>query len=97
MNRLVGFALAMSAASTSYAACLPDAAEIGDNGPGSLYICEMLEARYPQLEIEILDRRIVSSDTVAVYLEMGGQAEVLEYNLVGAQWQLAETSIAGSY
>lgn len=92
---LLAAALFAGAVPTGHAACLPDAAELGDAGPGSDLICDVLDARYPQAEIVILDRQILSPDAVIVQLEMAGRPEEIAYRLVGARWQLEEATIAG--
>lgn len=97
MLRTILFSLTLISTSVTYGACLPDTAEIGDIGPGSQLVCNMLEARYPQSNIAVLDRKIHSQNTVLVIVSVDGQSESLKYNLRGADWMLTEPSFADSY
>jgi hypothetical protein len=84
-------------ASSTYAACEPDALEIGDTGPASQRVCEMLEARFPRSNISIVDREIYSGNSVEVIASVDGQKESLTYQLVGADWALAEPTLASGF
>lgn len=95
MKTILVTALTMGVASVSHAACLPDASEIGDAGPGSELVCDMLEAKFPQLEIAIVDRKIHSGSDVTLELVIGNRPETIDFELVGARWQPVETTIAG--
>ena len=97
MLRIISLPLALTFSSVSYGACLPDAPEIGDVGPGSELVCDMLESRIPDSNIAILDRKINSPNTVSVIVMLDGQSKTLEYKLKGADWELIEPILAGSY
>ena len=84
----------LTTTSVSYGACLPDATEIGDIGPASQLVCDMLEVRSPNSDITILDRTIESHNAVSVAVDINGRTELLNYRLTGADWRLAEPALA---
>ena len=91
------FTLSLLVVSTSQAGCLPDAYEIGDIGPGSDRICNMLEAQLPHSDIVIVDRKILSKNDISVTLVVDGKIDSLKYKLSGADWKLARPNIAQRY
>lgn len=96
MLKTIMLPLTLTFTSVSFAACLPDFPEIGDIGPGSKLVCNMLESRFPHSSIAILDRRIRSHNSVSVIVTVNGQPESLKYQLTGADWKLTETALAGN-
>ncbi|MCP3852888.1 MAG: hypothetical protein GY694_22070 [Gammaproteobacteria bacterium] len=97
MLRIISISLALTFSSVSYGACISDSPEIGDIGPRSELVCDLLEPRVPNSKITILDRKIHSSNSVSVIVLLDGQSRTLEYKLKGADWELIETTLAGSY
>ena len=81
-------------ASATYGACESDSSEIGDTGPASQLVCKMLESRFPQAEVTIIDREIYSANKVSVIANVDSQEQFLTYQLVGADWRLVEPSLA---
>lgn len=97
MIKTILFTLTLAVIPGAHAACLQDSPEIGDIGPSSQLVCDLLEARFTQSDIAILDRKMHSRDTVAVIVAMNGQLQSLEYNLHGADWKLTEPHFVNSY
>ncbi len=88
MLRTILISLSLTVSSASYGACQLDSPEIGDIGPGSELVCNMLESRVPNSDIAILDRKIHSPNTVSVIVMMDGKPETLEYKLKRANLDL---------
>jgi len=89
--------LTLTFSSASFAACLADSPEIGDIGPGSQLVCSVLVSRFPDSDITILDRKIESHNVISVIIAVDDQSNSLEYKLKGADWELTEPVLAGSY
>jgi hypothetical protein len=89
--------LTLTASSLSYAACLPDSPEIGDSGPSSEMVCEMLETKHPGNQFEIIDRVIRAQDSVKVIVMVGDKPASMEYKLVGADWKLTQPNFLNPY
>ena len=96
MLRTFMLPLALSVSSISHGACWLDSPEIGDIGPGSQLVCNMLESRFPHSDIAILDRTIHSHNSVSVIVAVDGQPESLDYQLTGADWKLIAPTLAGN-
>jgi len=96
MLKTILLPLTLSFSSVTYGSCLLDSPEIGDIGPGSQLVCQLLESRFPQLDIAILDRKIHSYDTVSVIVEVNDQHETMEYKLKGADWKLTKSDFLTS-
>ena len=85
----------LTMSSASYSACQLDSPEIGDIGPGSELVCDMLETRSQNSSITILDRMPKSNRAVSILVDVDGQKQSLNYRLVGANWRLADQVTAG--
>lgn len=94
MTRHMLFALSFCFAAASQAACTPDTVEIGDTGPDSSQICQKLQQRYPDAQLEILDRQIHTAESVSIVVSVDGEIQPLGYRLVGADWVLTKSQIA---
>ncbi|MCW8903420.1 hypothetical protein, partial [Sedimenticola sp.] len=66
MLRINPFLMTLLLASASYGACQQDAAEIGDIGPESQQVCQMLEGRFPESSSVIIDRQIHSGSNISI-------------------------------
>jgi hypothetical protein len=97
MLKTILLPLSLTFSSVSFAACLPDSAEIGDVGPDSEIVCTGLEARFPQSDFVVVDRNIHSPNNVSVIVTVDGQSGSLEYKLIGSDWKLTEPAFAGRY
>ena len=97
MLKVISISLALTFSSVSYGTCLPDSPEIGDIGPSSELVCDLLESQVPDTNVAIIDRKIHSSNSVSVMALLDGQSRTLEYKLKGADWELIEATLAGSY
>lgn len=97
MLKTILLPLSLTFSSISFAACLPDSAEIGDVGPDSEIVCTELETRLPQSDIVVVDRNIHSPNSVSVIVMVDGQTESLEYKLIGPDWKLTVPALAGGY
>ena len=97
MLKTILLPLSLTFSSVAFAACLPDSPELGDVGPDSQLVCTRLGARFPQTNIVVVDRKIHSPNSVSVIVTVDGQSESLEYKLIGADWELTEPALAGSY
>ena len=97
MLKTILLPLSLTFSSVSFAACLPDSAEIGDVGLDSEIVCTGLEARFPQSDFVVVDRNIHSPNNVSVIVTVDGQSGSLEYKLIGSDWKLTEPAFAGRY
>lgn len=97
MLRTTLLSLSLTISMVSYGACQLDSPELGDIGPGSELVCSMLESQFPDSDIEILDRKIHSSNTVSVIVMIHGKPETLKYTLKKADWKLTEPALTDSY
>lgn len=71
-----------------HAACLPDAPELGDIGPASERVCNLLEDRFPGARLTVDDRSIHSPTAVTVSASVNGRRVQLDYRLIGLTWAL---------
>ena len=97
MLKIISLPLALAFSSVSYGACMPDSPEMGDIGPSSELVCDLLESQIPRTNIAIIDRKIHSPNSVSVIVLRDGQSRSLQYKLKGADWELIEATLAGSY
>lgn len=74
--------------------CISDSPEIGDAGPDGSNICGMLQQRFPQARLEILDREIRSAERVSVKVSIDGETLPLDYRLIRADWVLVKPRVA---
>ena len=95
MFRSLLLSIILTASSTAYAACYLDSPEIGDIGPGSELVCDMLETRSQNSSITILDRMPKSNKAVSILVDVDGEKQSLNYRLVGANWRLEDQVTAG--
>jgi len=95
MLRTILLPVTLSLSSISYGSCQLDSPEIGDAGPDSQRVCDMLESRSESSDITILDRKVHSARSVSVIIELDDQLRTLEYELSGADWKVAEPALAG--
>lgn len=79
------------AAVGAQAACLTDAPEIGDIGPGSDLVCDQLRDQFPGAALAIENRVIHSPTGVSVLASVNGAPIELRYDLTGYVWQLTKT------
>lgn len=79
--------LALIIAPQAHSACQPDVAQIGDVGPSSQSVCELLEAQYPQADSAVVGRKIVTDSAVSLNVVIDGKPQLLSFNLKGADWQ----------
>lgn len=91
-SRALGLVLIF--AGPAAADCVPDSEEIGDIGPGSSRICEMLESRFPGADSRIGDREIHSAESVTVVVSLDGRMRYLDYRLIGPDWVLKTPQVA---
>jgi hypothetical protein len=70
------------------AACLPDAPELGDLGPDSGRVCDVLEHELPGTTLAVDGRSIHSATAVTVSASVDGRPVRLDYRLVGLTWEL---------
>ena len=68
------------------AACLPDAPELGDLGPDSGRVCDVLEHELPGTTLAVDGRSIHSATAVTVSASVDGRPVLLDYRLVGLTW-----------
>jgi hypothetical protein len=94
MLKTILLPLSLTFSSVSFAACLSDSPEMGDIGPDTQLVCTRLEAQYPQSDIAVVDRKIYSSSSVSLIVTVDGQTKSLEYELIGADWELTEPDLA---
>ena len=71
----------------AHSACQPDAAQIGDIGPSSQIVCQLLESQFPQSESSIVDRKIITENAISINVVIDGKAQLLSFNLKGANWK----------
>lgn len=95
MRKTILFAALLSMTGISHAICVTDAPEIGDVGPASEYVCDMLDAWIPQANIAILDRTPLSPDSVSILVSLNGHQKFLKYVLSGPRWVLSEEALIG--
>lgn len=86
--------LMLGVATSVHADCVLDSVEIGDAGPGSSMVCKMLETRFPNTRLEVLNREIHSPDHVSVIVSVDERRRTLDYRLVGAEWVLPTPQLA---
>jgi hypothetical protein len=79
------------AAGGAQAACLTDAPEIGDIGPGSDLVCDQLRDQFPGAALAVENRVIHSPTGVSVLASVNGAPIELRYDLTGYVWQLTKT------
>jgi hypothetical protein len=96
MTRKLLFLLILALAANVQADCVPDREEIGDTGPASSRVCEMLDKRFPEADFKILDREIHSGKSVSLIVLSGSETLSLDYRLVGADWVLEKPRVAGN-
>ena len=94
MIRNIVCALAFVSAATANAECIEDQWEIGDTGPGSSLVCSMLQSRFPEANLEVLDRELHDPGRVSVIVGINGQPQRLDYVLAGPDWILATSAVA---
>ncbi len=80
--------------STTFAACVEDTPEIGDIGPSSSYVCEILSGQDPRRETVIHDRTILTPDSVSISLSFNGRPYKLRFVRSGFDWVLMEEAVA---
>lgn len=73
------------------AACVTDAPEIGDIGPGSELLCDQLQNRFPGATLAVKGRDIHSPSVVSVLVSVDGTPMRLRYDLAGYVWHLNGT------
>lgn len=81
--------LALIMPSLVNSACPQDSVEIGDIGPDSQQVCDMLKTHFPSSDVVILDRHILSSHAVSV----NDHFKSLRYSLVGPNWKLLSIDV----
>ncbi|MGB5831592.1 MAG: hypothetical protein WBG92_06320 [Thiohalocapsa sp.] len=79
----------LPAAFGAQAACLTDAPEIGDIGPGSDLVCDQLQNQFPGAALAVESRVIHSPTDVSVLASVDGTPMRLRYNLAGYVWHLS--------
>lgn len=91
MSKVIMILISVLLTSTVYGGCEIDSAELGDNGPESLLVCNMLEQQHPYAKnIKVLDREPHSRSRVRVLIAVDNRQVSLLYDLVGANWRLTE-------
>jgi hypothetical protein len=79
------------------AACVLDAAEMGDIGPDSAIVCGELERLYPGATLAVENRTIHSPTEVSVVAAVDGAPISLRYHLSGYRWRLDAAGTPISY
>lgn len=96
MFKIVLLSLALSLSTVVNGSCLPDPPELGDIGPDSNVVCQLLESWLPESNIAILDRNFPAYDTVSITVEVDGRHETIEYKLERADWKLTKSTFLSS-
>jgi hypothetical protein len=86
----------LSTAMGADAACLMDPPELGDIGPGSAIVCRDLESRFPDAELVVAGREILSAARVAVTALVNRGPVSLRYRLDGYAWRLEDDGTEAS-
>ncbi|MCW8908558.1 MAG: hypothetical protein OQL28_15040 [Sedimenticola sp.] len=89
MLKVLMIPLTLLLSSSVHAGCQMDPPELGDIGPDSGLVCEMLEHQHPySAQIRVLDRALYSRNRVRVMVALDNHPASLLYDLVGANWRL---------
>jgi hypothetical protein len=78
----------LSTAIGANASCVMDPPELGDIGPGSAQVCSDLESRFPDAELVVTGREVLSTTEVAVTASVNRGPVSLRYRLDGYSWRL---------
>ncbi len=73
------------------ATCVTDSPEMGDIGPSSELICNLLERQFPESALAVRGRSIHSPTEVSVVTSVDGRPVSLRYELSGYTWRLDES------
>lgn len=91
MPKAIMVLVALLLSSAVYGGCQIDSPELGDIGPDSRLVCDMLEHQHPySRDIKVLDRELHSRNRVRVLIAVDNRQASLLYHLVGANWRLIE-------
>ncbi|MES9957240.1 MAG: hypothetical protein ABW086_09335 [Sedimenticola sp.] len=93
MNRKSLTLMALVLPSLVQGACIQDSVEIGDTGPDSQQVCDLLNAHFPRSDAVIINRDIHASDSVTVKVSLNDRIKLLNYTLSGATWSLMTIGI----
>ncbi|MEJ2613025.1 MAG: hypothetical protein P8179_23965 [Candidatus Thiodiazotropha sp.] len=93
MIKYAYFPLVLTLAANAHATCVPDTLEIGDSGPGSFQVCQVLGDHYPDANINILNRTIQAADKVSILVSVNGQMQWIAYQLAGPDWVPVDSRI----
>ncbi|MCG8426454.1 MAG: hypothetical protein MI754_03750 [Chromatiales bacterium] len=89
--------LALVASSATQASCLTDVPEIGDIGPGSDQVCDLLRVTFPAASTAVIDRDVRGNNTVVVKVLVDEQPKFLHYHLIGVEWRLLDLRLADNH
>ena len=78
----------LSTAVRANASCVMDPPELGDVGPGSARVCSDLESRFPDADLVVTGREVLSATQVAVTASVNRGPVSLRYRLDGYSWRL---------
>lgn len=89
MYKALMIPIALFLSSSVHGGCQADPPELGDIGPDSGNVCEMLEHQHPYSEqIRVVDRELYSRSRVRVMVALDNRPASLLFSLVGANWRL---------